>query len=55
MLRYLAQLETLSNDFIGLIAEAFGIPRKTMDVFFEEPAHMQHRAKVISELLIIMS
>lgn len=47
MLRYLVQVENLSNDFIGLIAEAFGISRKDTDVFFDEPARMQHRAKVI--------
>jgi hypothetical protein len=51
MLRYLAQVEVLSNEFIGLVAEAFGLPAEAMDVFFEEHKQgwMQHRAKVVCD------
>jgi len=46
-LRYLDQVADLSNEFVGFMAEAFQIDPKEMNVFFEEPNLMQHRAKVV--------
>ncbi|TFY65263.1 hypothetical protein EVJ58_g2093 [Rhodofomes roseus] len=34
-LRYLAQVEKLSYEFIGLLAEAFGLPKEIMKGFYE--------------------
>lgn len=46
-LRYIDQVADLSNEFVGFIAEAFRIDPRDMDVFFEKPDRMQHRAKVV--------
>ncbi|CAL1706053.1 unnamed protein product [Somion occarium] len=46
-LRYLAQVEKLSFNFIELLAEAFQIPVSSLDPFFNEGRHLQHRAKVV--------
>ncbi|GBE80286.1 hypothetical protein SCP_0300010, partial [Sparassis crispa] len=46
-LRYLAQLEALSAAFTRLLAEALGHAPGALDAFFEDAAHMQHRAKVV--------
>ena len=43
-LRYLAQCEELSNQFIDLIAEALGLNKDAFRVFFDPV--MQHRTKV---------
>lgn len=43
-LRYLAQCEELSYQFINLIAEALGLGRNALRMFFDPV--MQHRAKV---------
>ncbi|KZT10577.1 Clavaminate synthase-like protein [Laetiporus sulphureus 93-53] len=47
MLRYLAQVERLSYEFSGLIAEAFGLPAEMMQSFYKGDAPIQHRAKVV--------
>ncbi|KAH9943893.1 hypothetical protein B0H21DRAFT_747434 [Amylocystis lapponica] len=47
MLRYLKQVEQLSYAFVGLIAEAFDLPRDTLATYFEAEGFMQHRAKVV--------
>lgn len=46
-LRYLAQTEKLSYEFIGLLAEAFGLPREIMRGFYETDGPTPHRAKVV--------
>lgn len=43
-LRYLAQCEELSYQFMDLIAEALGLERDALRIFFDPL--MQHRAKV---------
>lgn len=43
-MRYLAQCEELSNQFIDLIAEALGLNKDAFRVFFDPV--MQHRTKV---------
>ncbi|CCM03893.1 uncharacterized protein FIBRA_06044 [Fibroporia radiculosa] len=47
MLRYLAQVETLSYEFIGLLAEALGLHPEIMKAFYETDGPTQHRAKVV--------
>ena len=42
-MRYLAQCEELSYQFIDLIAEALGLEKDALRVFFDPV--MQHRAK----------
>ena len=46
-MRYLAQVEQLSYEFIGLLAEAFGLPRSIMRGFYETDGPTPHRAKVV--------
>ena len=46
-LRYLAAVETLSNEFTGLVAEAFGLPSDGLAQFYGARAdRIQHRSKV---------
>ncbi|PCH35976.1 Clavaminate synthase-like protein [Wolfiporia cocos MD-104 SS10] len=47
MLRYLAQVEALSYEFIGLLAEAFSLSPDVMKGFYEQDGPTQHRAKVV--------
>ncbi|THH31412.1 hypothetical protein EUX98_g2783 [Antrodiella citrinella] len=46
-LRYLAQIEVLSFEFIRLIEEALELPSRALDKFQGESGPLQHRAKVI--------
>ncbi|KAI0769409.1 Clavaminate synthase-like protein [Trametes elegans] len=50
-LRYLAQLEQLSYDFIGLLAESLELPESALEPFFghakPKPGFLQHRSKVV--------
>ncbi|KAJ8488610.1 hypothetical protein ONZ51_g3448 [Trametes cubensis] len=51
-LRYLAQVEQLSNEFTGLLAEAFELPEDAFAPFFSgstkpKPGVVQHRTKII--------
>lgn len=43
---YLTQVADLSYEFIGLVAEALGLPRDGLDQFYDAHEKMQHRAKV---------
>jgi isopenicillin N synthase-like dioxygenase len=45
-LRYLEAVENLSYEFIGLMAEALGLPPDGLAEFFDGQGRMQHRAKV---------
>ena len=40
-------MEQLSYEFIGLLAEAFGLPRSIMCGFYETDGPTPHRAKVV--------
>jgi hypothetical protein len=46
MLNYLHQVEDLSYTFIGLVAEALGLPSDGLSHFFEAHDVMMHRSKV---------
>ena len=46
MLRYLARVQSLSYEFISLIAEALGLPPNGLAHFYDNDSVMQHRAKV---------
>jgi isopenicillin N synthase-like dioxygenase len=46
MLKYLAQVEALSYEFIRLLAEALGLKSDALADFFDDPANLQHRSKV---------
>jgi isopenicillin N synthase-like dioxygenase len=46
-LRYLKAVENLSNEFTGLVAEAFGLPSDGLARFYGARAdRIQHRSKV---------
>lgn len=47
MHRYLAQVEKLSYEFIGLLAEALELPQDALKQFYEKDGLTQHRAKVV--------
>jgi len=47
MLRYLAQVEKLSYEFIGLLGEALGLSQDALKAFYEADGPTQHRAKVV--------
>jgi isopenicillin N synthase-like dioxygenase len=47
-LRFLAQCEELSYQFIDLIAEALGLEKDSLRIFFDPV--MQHRAKVRTDV-----
>ncbi|KAI9571715.1 hypothetical protein HD554DRAFT_2203286 [Boletus coccyginus] len=44
---YLAHVQQLSYRFVGLIAEAFGLPSDALNKFYDRDELMQHRAKVV--------
>lgn len=44
--KYLTQVAALSYEFIGLVAEALGLPRDGLDQFYDAHEKMQHRSKV---------
>lgn len=51
-LRYLLQVEQLSYEFIGLLAEAFEVSEEALAPFFvggtkPKPGVMQHRSKIV--------
>jgi len=46
MERYLAQIQALGYEFIGFLAEAFGLPSDALACFYDEDDYMQHRGKV---------
>ena len=46
MERYLAQVQALGYQFIGLLAEAFGLPSDALARFYDSDDLMQHRCKV---------
>jgi hypothetical protein len=46
MERYLAQVQALGYKFIGLLAEAFGLPSDALSRFYDSDDLMQHRSKV---------
>ena len=43
---YLAQIQALGYKFIGLLAEAFGLPSDALARFYDSDDLMQHRGKV---------
>ncbi|KAJ7090785.1 hypothetical protein B0H15DRAFT_778937 [Mycena belliarum] len=47
MERYLLQVQKLSYDFVGLLAEAFGLPSDALAQFYDRPEFMQHRGKIV--------
>jgi isopenicillin N synthase-like dioxygenase len=49
LLEYLSQIESLSFEFISLLAEALLLPPNAFDRFFNSPlkSDMQHRCKVV--------
>ncbi|KAA1469511.1 Clavaminate synthase-like protein [Dentipellis sp. KUC8613] len=47
LLAYLAKVEKLSYEFIGLVAEALGLPPDGLNQFYDAPQLMQHRAKIV--------
>ena len=46
MLKYLSQVQAMSFDFTGLLAEAFGLPPDGLAEFYDTPDAMQHWSKV---------
>ena len=46
MERYLLQIQALGYKFIGLLAEAFGLPSDAISRFYDTDELMQHRGKV---------
>jgi len=44
--KYLAAVESLSYEFVRLVAEALGLAPDGLVRFFDVPERMQHRAKV---------
>jgi len=44
---YLAQVEALSFEFVGLIADALLLPPGALDPYFEQKGKMQHRCKLV--------
>jgi hypothetical protein len=47
MERYLLEVQNLSYDFIGLLAEAFGLPADALSPFYDRDELMQHRGKIV--------
>ncbi|KAJ7457815.1 hypothetical protein FB451DRAFT_1341880 [Mycena latifolia] len=47
MERYLLQVQTLSYDFVRLLAEALDLPSDALSVFYESEEFMQHRSKIV--------
>ncbi|KAF7324389.1 Clavaminate synthase-like protein [Mycena venus] len=45
--RYLLEVQQLSYDFIGLLAEAFGLPSDALKQFYDTDEFMQHRGKIV--------
>jgi len=45
--RYMAQVQALGYQFIGLLAEAFGLPSDALACFYDSDACMQHRSKIV--------
>ena len=45
-MRYLAALESLSYEFVRLVAEALGLAPDGLARFYDAPERMQHRSKV---------
>jgi hypothetical protein len=52
MERYMVQVQILGYQFIGFLAEAFGLPPDALACFYEPDVCMQHRSKVGVILLI---
>ncbi|KAI0306340.1 Clavaminate synthase-like protein [Multifurca ochricompacta] len=46
-LRYLKAVESLSYEFVGLLAESLGLPPDGLAQFFDARERMQHRAKIV--------
>ncbi|KAF8157427.1 hypothetical protein K438DRAFT_1861527 [Mycena galopus ATCC 62051] len=47
MERYLLEVQDLSYEFIGLLAEAFGLPSDSLKQFYDRDELMQHRGKIV--------
>ncbi|KAJ7019080.1 hypothetical protein C8F04DRAFT_1149041 [Mycena alexandri] len=47
MERYLLDVQKLSYEFIGLLAEAFGLPATALAQFYDRDEFMQHRGKIV--------
>ncbi|KAJ7232661.1 hypothetical protein B0H12DRAFT_1192298 [Mycena haematopus] len=47
MERYLLEVQALSYEFIGLLAEAFGLPSDSLKQFFDRDERMQHQGKIV--------
>jgi isopenicillin N synthase-like dioxygenase len=47
MERYLLDVQKLSYEFIGLLAEAFGLPSDALAQFYDRDELMQHRGKIV--------
>ncbi|KAK7001541.1 Clavaminate synthase-like protein [Favolaschia claudopus] len=47
MERYLLDVQQLSYDFIGLLAEAFGLPPEALKQYYDTDERMQHRGKIV--------
>jgi len=45
--RYLLEVQELSYEFIGLLAEAFGLPSDALKQFYDTDELMQHRGKIV--------
>ena len=46
--RYLAAVESLSYEFVRLVAEALGLAPDGLARFYDAPERMQHRSKVLA-------
>lgn len=42
---YLLEVQTLGSHFIGLLAEAIGLPSDALHKFYDSDERMQHRGK----------
>jgi isopenicillin N synthase-like dioxygenase len=47
MERYMVQVQILGYQFIGFLAEAFGLPPDALACFYEPDVCMQHRSKIV--------
>ena len=45
-LRYLSEVESMSFEFIGFVAEALGLGPDGLEHFYDVRGRMQHRSKV---------
>lgn len=52
-LRYLSAVESLSYEFVGLVAEALGLSPDGLAEFYDARERMQHRAKVRAPFLFL--